>query len=225
MPDLTRPEGKGDKTRRRMASERQFNRYPGLFAVKIVWAWWTAHQSTTSINKRIQWWTQAERSRLKRGPPPMRRLAIHKNIPAGTLIRTLNFRVGFIISHKTADKLFPVNPRAITGPSKISILLKDKSTPAFIIKPRLILFGHTDDIRWYIRPTSMDRCSIKPSAGQQTNVTPMQILYCTTNCIPIDLMLQENNHTNAEVWNSLHEPSKWSPTERSCLRYQWGATI
>ena len=48
------------------------------------------------------------------------------------------------------DKLFPVNPRAITGLLKISLLLEAKSMPAFIIKPRLILVSHTDDLCWYI---------------------------------------------------------------------------
>ena len=48
----------------------------------------------------------------------------------------------------TADKLFLVNPRAITGPPKMSLLLGAKSMPALIIKPRLILVTHTDDIGW-----------------------------------------------------------------------------
>ena len=46
----------------------------------------------------------------------------------------------------TADKLYPVNPRAITGPPKMRILLEAKSIPALIIKPRLILVSHTDDL-------------------------------------------------------------------------------
>ena len=32
------------------------------------------------------------------------------------------------------------------------------------------------------------------------NVTPGQILYCTTDCIPIDLMLIENFPANIEAW-------------------------
>ena len=35
MPDLTRPEGKGGKSQRRMVSEWRINRLPGLLAVKI----------------------------------------------------------------------------------------------------------------------------------------------------------------------------------------------
>ena len=34
-PDLARPEGKGGKTRRRMASERQINSLPGLLMSKL----------------------------------------------------------------------------------------------------------------------------------------------------------------------------------------------
>ena len=35
-PDLTQTEGKGDKTRRRMASEQQINRVSGLLVVKMI---------------------------------------------------------------------------------------------------------------------------------------------------------------------------------------------
>ena len=49
----------------------------------------------------------------------MRRLGIHKNIPVSGTKVTLGLRVGFIRSHLTVDKLFPVNPRAIAGPSKM----------------------------------------------------------------------------------------------------------
>ena len=35
------------------------------------------------------------------------------------------------------------------------------------------------------------------------NVKPGQILNCTTNCIPINLMLKENFPTNTQVWNTL----------------------
>ena len=69
----------------------------------------------------------------------MRRLGIHKNFPVSGTKLTLGLRVGFISSHLTVNKLLPVNPRAITGPPKMSLLLEAKSMPALIIKPRLIL--------------------------------------------------------------------------------------
>ena len=47
------------------------------------------------------------------------------------------------------DKLFPVNPRAITGSPKMSLLLEAKSMPALIIEPRFILVMHTDDLGWW----------------------------------------------------------------------------
>ena len=99
----------------------------------------TRTPSTTSTNKRWQWRTQAEHSRIKSGPPLMRRLGIHKNIPVSGTKLTLGLRVGFISSHLTADKLFSVNPRAITGPPKTSLVLEAKNMPALIIKPRFIL--------------------------------------------------------------------------------------
>ena len=80
----------------------------------------------------------------------MRGLDIHRNSPVSVTKLILDFRVGFISSHLTADKLFPVNPRAITGPPKMSLLLEVKNIPALIFKPRLILVTHTDDLGWYI---------------------------------------------------------------------------
>ena len=78
----------------------------------------------------------------------MRRLGIPKNIPVSGTKLTLGLRVGFISSHLKVDKLFPVNPRAITGPPKMSLLFEAKSMLALIIKPSLILVAHTDDLGW-----------------------------------------------------------------------------
>ena len=80
----------------------------------------------------------------------MRGLNVHKNMPVSVTKLTLSLRVGFISSYLTADKLFPVNPRAITGPPKMSLLLEAKSMPALIIKPRLIPVLHTDDLGSYM---------------------------------------------------------------------------
>ena len=76
----------------------------------------------------------------------MKRLGIHKNIPVFDTQLTLDLLVGFISSHLTVDKLFPVNPKAISDPPKMSLLFEDKSMPALIIKPMLLLVAHTDDL-------------------------------------------------------------------------------
>ena len=78
----------------------------------------------------------------------MKRLGIHKNIPVSGNKLTLGLRLDFISSHLTVDKHFPINPSAITGPPKMSLLLEAKSMPALIIKPRLSLVAHTDDLGW-----------------------------------------------------------------------------
>ena len=78
----------------------------------------------------------------------MRKLGIHKNIPVSGTELTLGLRVGFISSHLTVYKLFPVNPRDITGPPKMSSLLEAKCIPALIIKPRFTFVAHTDDLGW-----------------------------------------------------------------------------
>ena len=96
------------------------------------------HQSTTLSNERRQWWTRAE---FKSGPPLMRGLNVHKNIPVSITKLTLGHRVGFVCSHLIAGKLSPINPRSITCPPKMSLLLEAKSMPALIIKPRFILVG------------------------------------------------------------------------------------
>ena len=94
--------------------------------------------------------TRAEHRRLKSAPPHMMGLDIHKNIPVSVTKLTLGLRVGLICSHLTVAKLFPVNPRAITGPPKVCLQLEAKSMPALIIKQRLIFVAHADDLGWYI---------------------------------------------------------------------------
>ena len=132
------------------------------------------------------------------GKPLLRGLGIHKSISVSVAKLTLGLCVGFNSSHLTVDKLFTVNQRAITGLPKISLLLEAKSPPALIIKPRHILVADMDDLSWCITSNrhgqifiqNLNRIISKP------NVTPGQILYCTTDSIPIDLMFQENFPTN-----------------------------
>ena len=72
----------------------------------------------------------------------MRRLDVHENIDVSDTKLILGLRVCFISPDLTVNKLFPINPRAITGPPKMSLLLEDESTSALIIEPRLILVAH-----------------------------------------------------------------------------------
>ena len=69
------------------------------------------------------------------------------------------------------DKLFPVNQRAITSLPNMSLLLEVISTPALIIKPRLILVVRTDNLGWYITSKQQglaDACSQLQQDCQQT---------------------------------------------------------
>ena len=136
----------------------------------------------------------------------MRLVGIHKNSPVSVTKLTHGLRVSFISSHLTENKLFPVNPRAITGPPKMSLLLESKSMPGLIIKPWLILVMYTDDLRWNITSNQQVQMII-PNINwivSQPNVTPRQILYCTTDSISVDLIFQENFPTNIQVWNRLN---------------------
>ena len=65
----------------------------------------------------------------------------------------------------TADKLFPVNPTAITGPPRKSLLLEAKIMPALIIKPRFILVMHTDDLGWYITSNQKGKVFVQNLTG------------------------------------------------------------
>ena len=89
----------------------------------------------------------------------MRRLGIRKNIHVSGTKLTLGLRVGFISSHLTVDKLFPVNLRAITGPPKMNLLLEAESMPALIIKTRLVLVAHIDDLGWNKTSTVLSNTS------------------------------------------------------------------
>ena len=105
----------------------------------------------------------------------------------------LGLRVGFISSHLIADKLFPINPREITGPPRMSLLVEAKSMPALIIKTRFILVTHPDDLGWYITSNQQGKMFVQnlDRIVRKPNVMPRQFLYCTTDSIPIDLMFQE----------------------------------
>ena len=110
-----------------------------------------------------------------------------------------------ICSHLTADKLFPVNSRAFTGPPKMNLLLEVKTMPELVVKPRLILVAHTDDLGWNITSNQQQQMLVQDfnRIVGRPNTTPGQILYCTPNCISIDLMFKENFPSNTQVWKSM----------------------
>ena len=130
---------------------------------------------------------------------------VHKNIPVSVTKLTLSLQLGFISSHLTADKLFPVNPRAVTGPPKMRLLPEAKSIPALIIKSRLILASHKDDLGWYIKSNQQGKMFVQNlnRIVRKPNVTSRQFPYCTTNSVPIEMMFQENFPTHTQVWNCL----------------------
>ena len=129
---------------------------------------------------------------------------IHKNIHVYITKLMLGLQVNFISSHLTVDRLFPFNPRAITGPPKMSLLLEANSMPALMIKPMLILVTHKDDLGWYITSSQQRQMFVQNlnKIVSKPNVTPGQIPYCTSDSIPIDLMFQENFRTHTQVWTS-----------------------
>ena len=135
----------------------------------------------------------------------MRGLNVHKNIPVFNTKLMIGLRVGFISTHLIADKLFPVNPRAITGLPKMSLLLEAKSMPALIIKQRFILVMYMDNLCWYITSNQQGKMYVQNLNRnvRKPKVTPWQLPYCTRDSIPIDSMFQENFPTHTQVWNCL----------------------
>ena len=83
----------------------------------------------------------------------------------------------------------------------MSLLLEAKSLPALIIKPRLILVWHMDDLGWNITSNQPGQMFVQNLIRivSKPKVKPGQILYCTTDCIPVDLMFEENFPTNTQV--------------------------
>ena len=59
----------------------------------------------------------------------MRGLDVHENIDVSDTKLTLGLRVCFVSTDLTANKLFPINPRAITGPPKMRIVLEVEQEP------------------------------------------------------------------------------------------------
>ena len=80
------------------------------------------HQSPTRTDQGRQWRTWAEDSGLKSGPPLMNGLDVHENIDVSDTKLMLGLRVCSISPDLTANKLFPINPRAVTGPPKMSLV-------------------------------------------------------------------------------------------------------
>ena len=131
----------------------------------------------------------------------MRELDVHENIDVSDTKLMLGLRVCYISSALTVNKLFPINPRAVTGPPKMSLLLEVESTSALIIEPRLIVVMYTDDLGGNITSNQQGKMLIQNlhRIVRRPNVTPGQILHCTTDCIPINLVFQEKT----QVRNSL----------------------
>ena len=82
----------------------------------------------------------------------------------------------FINSHLTADKLFPVNPRAITGAPKISLLLKANLMPELIISTTLV--AHTDDLGLNKTSNQHSKCLFKTSTGLSADQMLRQSRFC-----------------------------------------------
>ena len=103
------------------------------------------------------------------------------------------------------------------GPPKMSLQLEAKNLPALIIKPRLIIVAHTDDLGWN-KSSKQWKQMLIPNLNRivsTPNVMPGHILYCTTNCIPIDLMFKEpllltNKFGTAWAIKMTTDRHKWS---------------
>ena len=106
----------------------------------------------------------------------------------------------------------------------MSLLIEAQSLPALIIKPRLILVAHTDDLGWN-KTSNQQRQMLIQNLNRivsRPNAIPGQIMYYNTNCIPIDLMFKENFPINTQVWNSLSHRNDCQ--QRGLSELRMGAT-
>ena len=125
----------------------------------------------------------------------------------------LGLRVGFILSNLTVDKLSQLTEVRCLVHRRWPSSLRPKACLHLIIKPRVIHVPHTDELGWHMTSNQQPaQTSSKPPTQpvqnlnrivSNPNVTPWQILYCTTDSISIDLMFQENFPTNTKVRNRL----------------------
>ena len=90
----------------------------------------TSDQPHQPTRTPVQWWTQAEHSRLKSGLPLLTRLGIHKNNHVSDTKLTLGLRVGFI-----ALTWQRTNSSQLTREQSQVHRLEAKSLHALIIKP------------------------------------------------------------------------------------------
>ena len=152
----------------------------------------------------------------------MRGQDIHKNVPVSVTKLTLRLRLLFISARLTTDKLSQVNDIAITGSPKMSLALEAKNMPAVIIKIKFLLVQHTDDLDWYITINQQEQMLVQhlDRIVRRQNVTSLQILWKTTNCILIFLIFKIIFMTNTKDWNCL--AIEMPPTEKSDLSYLYG---
>ena len=165
---------------------------------------------TMTTNKWWQWWNQAKQYRLKSGPPVMKRLGIHKTVSDIKLMLATKY-VGLALTQQWTNSSQLTQVLSCVY-QRWACCLRQKNKPAFIIKPRLILVSHTDNLCWNIRSNQQRHMLIQNLTRNTSrpNITPGQILFYITNCIPIDFMLNENFHTNTHVWNILsHQNDCW----------------
>ena len=117
----------------------------------------------------------------------MRGLDVHENIDVSDTKLILGLRVCFISCVLTANKLFPIKPRAVTGAPKMSLLLEVGSTSPLIIKRRLILVTYTDYLGGYITFNQEGKILVQNlhRIFRRPNLTPGEIPHCTTDCIQL----------------------------------------
>ena len=191
-----------------MASEWQINRLHGLLTIKMIreqisFANRLAPQSITSTNK--QWWsrTQADHSRLKSGPPLWGLWAF---------IRTSLF---LAINWRLASEYVSLSLTWQRSNSSQLTIERSRVHRRWASCLRLKACLHwssnqglwpcdTDDLGWNKTSNQQQQILIQNlKIFSRINVTPEQILHCTTNYIKINLMFEENFPTHTQVWNSL----------------------
>ena len=112
----------------------------------------------------------------------------------------LGLRVCLISSDLTSNKLFPINPRAVTGPPKMNLLLEVERKSALIIEPRLIFVTYPDDLGGYITSNQQGKMLVQNlhRIVRRPNVTIILRMYkndCCGCCWTLRMILCCWTHT------------------------------
>ena len=127
--------------------------------------------------------------------------------------------VGLIRSRLTADKLCLVNPRSITGPSKMSLLLEVKSTLWSSVKSNSCC--DYDDLDWHVTSNQQGQTLFRTSTGlfKAQMIRQGRLCIVPQNVFQLTLCFGFS-FRETQVWNNLNHRNDLG--QRRVIRVTYG---